>query len=90
MNEIKEELARSKSNIFGLFFKERDGQISKLDVGSGLNIELSNLVIVGRLSVLREFDDICKADAHMGFTVDEWKAVQKFFEHNKRISGWDK
>lgn len=45
---------------------------------------------IGRVSVLKDFDSMCKADAFVGFTADEWKAVQKFFEFNKQISGWDK
>ena len=44
----------------------------------------------GRLSVLKDFDTICKADGFVGFTENEWKAVQKFFEFNKVISKWDK
>ena len=47
-------------------------------------------IIKGRLSVLTDFDSICASDAFVGFTADEWKAVKKFFEFNKVISGWDK
>jgi hypothetical protein len=43
----------------------------------------------GRVSVLQDFDNLCEVDAVMGFTDDEWKAVQKFFAYNKQISGWD-
>ncbi len=44
----------------------------------------------GRLSVLKEFDQMCRADAFIGFTDAEWQAVKKFFKFNKEISGWDK
>lgn len=44
----------------------------------------------GRLSVLEDFDTLCKADALMGFTDDEFKTIKKFFEFNKQVSGWDK
>lgn len=47
-------------------------------------------VVIGRLSVLEDFDRMCIADGYVGFTSDEWKAVQKFFAHNKQITGWDK
>lgn len=43
----------------------------------------------GRLSVLQDFDDLCKADAFVGFSSEEWTAIRKFFEFNKQISGWD-
>lgn len=90
MEQVQEKLEQIKSNIYGLFFKERDGQISKLDVGTGLDTELMSAVTVGRLSVLQDFDNMCKADAFLGFSPDEWAAVQKFFAVNKKISGWDK
>lgn len=48
------------------------------------------MVEIGRLSVLRDFDAICKADAFVGFNEDEWKAVRKFLEFNKLISQWDR
>lgn len=44
----------------------------------------------GRLSVLQEFDVVSKMDAFVGLTDVEWQGVKKFFEYNKRISGWDK
>lgn len=44
----------------------------------------------GRLSVLQDFDAMCMADAFVGFSDEEWSAVQKFFEFNKQVSGWDK
>lgn len=40
----------------------------------------------GRVSVLSDFDDMCMADAFVGFTSDEWKAVRKFFAFNRSIS----
>lgn len=44
----------------------------------------------GRLSVLKEFDDMCQADAFVGFSDEEWRAIKRFFAFNKEISGWDK
>lgn len=44
----------------------------------------------GRLSVLKDFDSLISADAIVGFTEEEFKAIKKFFEWNKAISGWDK
>lgn len=46
------------------------------------------LVEYGRVSVLEDFHSLMKADAFMGLTEDEWKAVQKFFRYNDEISGW--
>lgn len=48
------------------------------------------LIVKGRVSVLKDFDDMCLADAFMGFSDEEWKAVRKFFAFNKAVSGWDK
>jgi hypothetical protein len=42
----------------------------------------------GRISVLEDFDSLMQADALIGFSADEWKAVQKFFQFNDEISGW--
>lgn len=44
----------------------------------------------GRVSVLRDFDNMCAADAFVGYSEAEWSAIKRFFEHNKLISGWDK
>ena len=44
----------------------------------------------GRVSVLKDFDTVCKVDAFIGFTDAEFSAVKKFFEFNKQISNWDK
>ncbi len=46
--------------------------------------------VKGRLSVLQDFDDLCKVDAIVGFTDAELAAIKKFFAWNKAISGWDK
>jgi hypothetical protein len=46
------------------------------------------MVEYGRVSVLKDFDSLMKADGFVGFTDDEWKAVQKFFRYNDEISGW--
>lgn len=51
---------------------------------------IEDAITFGRLSVLKDFDAICDADAFMGLTDTEWRGVQKFFKFNKRISGWDK
>lgn len=53
-------------------------------------VEEKELVEQGRMSVLEDFDSLMKADAFMGLTGDEWKAVQKFFRYNDEISGWNK
>jgi len=42
----------------------------------------------GRISVLEDFDSLMQAYALIGFSADEWKAVQKFFQFNDEISGW--
>lgn len=44
--------------------------------------------VAGRVSVLEDFDSVMKADAFMGLSDEEWKAVQKFFRYNDEISGW--
>ena len=44
----------------------------------------------GRLSILKDFDNMCKADVFIGFTDKEWEAIKKFFKLNKQISKWDK
>lgn len=41
---------------------------------------------MGRKSVLDDFDSMCYADAFVGFTTDEWKAIKKFFAFNKAIT----
>ena len=51
---------------------------------------LRGMIEVGRLSVLQDFDNMCIADAFVGFTDAEWQAVKKFFAFNKKISNWDK
>lgn len=43
----------------------------------------------GRVSVLQDFDDMCLADAFLGFSREEWEAIRNFFAVNKKISGWD-
>lgn len=48
------------------------------------------MIKVGRLSVLKDFDAVCAADMFVGFSHDEFSAVKKFFKFNKDISGWDK
>lgn len=47
-------------------------------------------IVKGRLSILQDFDNLCAADACIGFSEEEWKSIKKFFEFNKVISGWDK
>lgn len=47
-----------------------------------------NGVAVGRISVLQDFDLMSKADAFVGFTPQEWKAIQKFFAINKELTQW--
>lgn len=52
--------------------------------------EEMKLIELGRLSVLRDFDSMSQADAFVGFTSEEWKAIKKFFAFNKALSQWDK
>ena len=47
------------------------------------------LIQKGRVSVLKQFDSMCQADAMIGFTDEEWKAIKKFFAWNKQVSKWD-
>lgn len=44
----------------------------------------------GRVSVLRDFDNMMAADAFVGFEPEEWAAIKKFFAFNKEITHWDK
>lgn len=52
------------------------------------NQQIEEAITKGRVSVLEDFDNLMKADAFIGFTNEEWKAVQKFFRYNDEISGW--
>lgn len=47
--------------------------------------EEKNAFTMGRLSVLEEFETICKVDAFVGFSEEEFKAVKKFFAFNKSL-----
>ena len=89
-NKTHPMVEEAKTNIYSIFFRERDGQLSKLDVGRELEKELVELTGQARISVLRDFDNMCKADAFVGFTDVEWLAIKKFFDFNKATSGWDK
>lgn len=40
----------------------------------------------GRVSVLRDFHNMCAADAFMGFTDAEWSAIKKFFKFNEALT----
>lgn len=60
------------------------------EIQSALKEKENEWVEKGRLSVLQDFDNMCKADAFIGFSDEEWKAIKKFFEFNKQVSGWDK
>ncbi len=40
---------------------------------------------LGRISVLDDFDSLCKADAFIGFTTEEFNAVKKFFAFNNEL-----
>lgn len=57
---------------------------------SGIRGAMKGMFETGRISILQDFDSVCMADAFIGFSDDEWKAVKKFFALNKEISGWDK
>ena len=39
----------------------------------------------GRESVLVDFDNMCAADAFVGFTNEEWTAIKKFFAFNRSL-----
>lgn len=54
----------------------------------GFNPEQMQLIEFGRVSVLKDFDAMTKADVLMGFTPEEWAAIKKFFAWNKQVSGW--
>ena len=88
--KMREKLEQAKSNIFSIFFRERDNTLSKIEIGQEIDKVLKSVAIEGRVSVLQDFDNICKADAFVGFSETEWTAIKKFFEYNKQISGWDK
>lgn len=89
-NATEEARDALKSGIYGAFAAERTGDISKLECTRIVGDSVQKLVELGRLSVLRDFDAVCMADAFMGFSDVEWKGIQKFFAFNKEISGWDK
>lgn len=50
-----------------------------------MNENEKEIFTLGRLSVLNDFDSMCKADAFMGFTDEEFKAVKKFFAFNNSL-----
>lgn len=52
-----------------------------------LTPEQKEIFTKGRESVLQDFDSVCLADAFVGFSEEEWKAIKKFFAFNKLISG---
>ena len=54
-----------------------------------IEVQLEDAFTDGRVSVLKEFDMVCQADAFMGFSASEWAAVQRFIKLNKEISGGD-
>lgn len=45
--------------------------------------------MMGRVSVLDDFDAMCCADAFMGFSDDEWSSIKKFFAFNNALRGKD-
>lgn len=47
--------------------------------------EEKNAFTIGRISILKEFLAIIKADAFMGLSDEEWGGVKKFFEMNEAI-----
>lgn len=58
-----------------------------------LDIEPDDTVKVfeaGRVSVLRDFDNLCQADGFVGYTEDEWATIKRFFAMNKASNQWDK
>lgn len=55
-----------------------------------LETQIKDAFTDGRVSVLKDFDDMCAADGFVGFTPLEWAGVKKFFNMNKVLSAWDK
>lgn len=90
MTNTQEQIDSLKSDLYGAFAAERGGDISKLECTNRVQKAVDELVTVGRVSVLRDFDNMCAADAFVGFSDEEFAAVKKFFAFNKEISGWDK
>lgn len=45
------------------------------------------LITLGRISVLNDFDAMCKADGFVGFEKEEWAAIKKFFAFNNSLTG---
>jgi hypothetical protein len=88
--ETTEKIQGIKSEIYGAFADERAGDLSKLGLSGRLEILTMDLVTLGRLTVLEQFDAMCAADGFVGFSDAEWAVVKKFFAFNKQISGWDK
>lgn len=90
MTDHEQKMQEMKSEIYGAFAAERDGTISKLELSARLTNLTNEIVRIGRVSVLQDFDDMCLADGFVGFSPAEWTAIKKFFAFNKEVSGWDK
>lgn len=65
-------------------------EMSEEALEDGFHLFGKEVIAIGRLSVLQDFDIVCKADGFVGFTDNEWQAVRKFFRVNREISNWDK
>jgi hypothetical protein len=100
VESIRRRLRRSKNSMPKLKEQNRQsfdeamratGYSAELkDIHAALDTVTEKSVEFGRLSVLLDFDNMCAADAFVGFPAEEWAAIKKFFEWNKQISGWDK
>lgn len=86
MDELKKQMRAA----FDLAMRNTGYSAEVKDIHAALDANTEHAVTFGRVSVLRDFDNLCAADAIMGFTEPEFAAVKKFLYWNKEISGWDK
>lgn len=84
---MKEEIEATIEQIIQLV---DDQSKTKMFLRPALRGIIKGLIEVGRISVLKDFDAVCAADAFIGFSEAEFAAVKKFFAVNKSISNWDK
>lgn len=84
---VQEKIQRIKSDIYGAFREQQSGDISNIDLSAKLSQSATKLIELGRMTVLRDFQRMCAADAFMGFSKDEWEAIQKFFAFNNLVAG---
>lgn len=51
------------------------------------SFEEQEMFALGRESVLRDFHNMCAADAFVGFTEEEWRGFKKMITLNEKIAG---